>query len=117
MYLSIPTWLVFLFLGIASFAPVVSLRPRWWALYYGALLVCWALVSVAASRRMARQERRARRKFVRTLRKSRDAEPAADASRRRLRVSPTSAASGTKTYNALRASDVDDSADATARSL
>ena len=67
MKLTIPTWLVFLFLGIASFAPVVSVRPGWWVPYYGALLVCWVLVSVAAKRRVAREDRKAKRKLVRML--------------------------------------------------
>jgi hypothetical protein len=90
MKLTIPTWLVFLFLGVASFAPVVSLRPRWWALYYGTLLVCWVLVSVAAVRRVAREERKAKRKLARMLRQLRDttnaeaAETDADAVRHAL---------------------------------
>jgi hypothetical protein len=58
----IPTWLMFLFLGIASFAPLVRLRPgRWMPYYYGTLLVCWVLVSVAAMRRVAREDRKAKR--------------------------------------------------------
>ena len=73
MKLTIPTWLLFLVLGIASFAPVVSLRPRWWAPYYGALLVCWVLVSVAAMRQVAREDREAKRKLARMLRQLRDA--------------------------------------------
>jgi hypothetical protein len=73
MKLTISTWLVFLFLGIASFAPLVSLRPGWWMLYYGALLVCWILVAVAAMRRVARQDQKAKRKFARMLRQLRDA--------------------------------------------
>jgi len=76
MKLTIPTWLLFLVLGIASFAPVVSLRPRWWAPYYGALLVCWVLVSVAAMRQVAREDRKAKRKLARMLRQLRDAENA-----------------------------------------
>ena len=52
------TWLMFLYLGIASFAPVVvSLRPgRWMPYYYGALLMWWVLVSLATVRRRAREE-------------------------------------------------------------
>jgi len=73
MKLTIPTWLLFLVLGIASFAPVVSLRPRWWAPYYGALLVGWVLVSVAAMRQVAREDREAKRKLARMLRQLRDA--------------------------------------------
>ena len=73
MKLTIPTWLLFLVLGIASFAPVVSLRPRWWAPYYGALLVCWVLVSVAAMRQVAREDREAKQKLARMLRQLRDA--------------------------------------------
>ena len=76
MKLTIPTWLVFLFLGIASFAPVVSLRPGWWVPYYGALLVCWVLVSVAAMRRVAREDRKAKRKLARMLRQLRAAKNA-----------------------------------------
>ena len=77
MKLKIPTWLMFLFLGIASFAPVVSLRPGWWVrYYYGALLVCWVLVAVAAMRRVAREDRKAKRQLVRMLRQLRDAKNA-----------------------------------------
>jgi membrane protein implicated in regulation of membrane protease activity len=76
MKLTIPTWLVFLFLGIASFAPIVSLRPRWWAPYYGAMLVCWVLVSVAAMRRVARRDQKPKRKLARMLRQLRDAKNA-----------------------------------------
>jgi hypothetical protein len=73
----IPTWLMFLFLGIASFAPLVRLRPgRWMPYYYGTLLVCWVLVSVAAMRRVAREEREAKRKVARILRLLRDAKNA-----------------------------------------
>jgi hypothetical protein len=77
MKLKIPTWLMFLFLGIASFAPVVSLRPGWWVpYYYGALLVCWVVVSVAAMRRVAREDRKAKRQLARMLRQLRDAKEA-----------------------------------------
>ena len=65
--LTIPTWLAFVFLGIASFVPVVSLRPAWWLLYYAALLACWVLVSVAAKRSMAREDRKGKRKLARVL--------------------------------------------------
>jgi hypothetical protein len=68
MKLTIPTWLAFVFLGTASFAPVVSLRPAWWMLYYGALLTCWVLVSVAARRSVAREDRKGKRKLARVLR-------------------------------------------------
>ena len=75
--MKIPTWLMFLFLGIASFAPVVSLRPGWWVpYYYGALLVCWVVVSVAAMRRVAREDRKAKRQPARMLRQLRDAKEA-----------------------------------------
>jgi hypothetical protein len=74
--LKIPTWLMFLFIGIASFAPVVSLRPGWWMPYYGALLVCWVLVVAAAMRRLAREDRKAKRKLARRLRQLRDAKNA-----------------------------------------
>ena len=77
MKLKIPTWLMFLFLGIAAFAPVVSLRPGWWVpYYYGALLACWVLVSVAAMRRVAREDRKAKRQLARMLRQLRDAKEA-----------------------------------------
>jgi Domain of unknown function (DUF4381) len=76
MKLTIPTWLVFLFLGTASFAPLVSLRPGWWMLYYGALLVCWVLVAVAAMRQVARADRKAKRKLARMLRQLQDAKNA-----------------------------------------
>jgi hypothetical protein len=83
----VPIWLMFLFLGIASFAPVVvSLRPGWWmTYYYGALLVWWVLVSVAAMRWAAREEQKAERQPVRPVPQLRDpknakaAEPRADA--------------------------------------
>jgi len=72
-----PTWLMFLFLVIASFAPLVSLRPgRWMPYYYGALLAYWVLVAVAAMRRLAREEREAKRKVARILRLLRDAKNA-----------------------------------------
>jgi hypothetical protein len=57
--MTIPTWLMLVSLAIASFAPVVSLRPGWWVpYYYGALLVWWVLVSVAAMRRVAREDQK-----------------------------------------------------------
>jgi hypothetical protein len=65
--MTIPTWLMFLFLGIASLGPHVSLWPRWWIAYYGALLVCWVLMSVTDMRRAAREERQAQRTLVRML--------------------------------------------------
>jgi hypothetical protein len=76
--LTIPTWLVFLFLAIASFAPIVNLQPRWWAPYYGALLMCWVVVSVAAVRRMARDDQKLERTLAkgRQLRDAKNAEPA-----------------------------------------
>jgi hypothetical protein len=76
MKLTIPTWLVFFFLGIASFAPIVNVRPRWWALYYGALLMCWVLVSVAAMCRMAREDQNPERRLARVRRQPRDAKNA-----------------------------------------
>jgi hypothetical protein len=68
MYLRIPTWLIFLFLVVASFAPVVSARPAWWIPYYAALLACWIGAVIAAFRRARQEERAARREFRRTLR-------------------------------------------------
>jgi hypothetical protein len=72
MYLKIPTWLAFLFLCIASFAPVASAWRGWWVVYYGALLACWILVSVAAMRGVARDERKAKRKLDRMRQRLRD---------------------------------------------
>jgi predicted LPLAT superfamily acyltransferase len=68
-----PTWLMFVYLGIASFAPVlVSLRPgRWMSYYYGALLLWWVLGSVAAVRRLAREE--TERRLARIAPQPRDA--------------------------------------------
>ena len=89
--MKIPTWLMFLSLGIASFAPVVGLRPGWWVpYYYGALLVGWVLVSVAAMRGVAREDRQRKGQLARTLRQRRDAKTAeaaethADAARHEL---------------------------------
>jgi hypothetical protein len=64
MGMTIPTWLMFLFLGIASLGPHVSLWPRWWIAYYGALLVCWVVMSVADMRRAVREERQAQRNLA-----------------------------------------------------
>ena len=75
--MKIPTWLMFISLGIASFAPVVSLRPGWWVpYYYGALLVWWVLVSVAAMRGVAREDQKAKRQLARTPHQLRDAKNA-----------------------------------------
>jgi hypothetical protein len=71
--LRIPTWLIFVFLVVASFAPVVSLRPGWWLPYYGALMMCWVLVVVAALRQADQEDRAARLQFLRTLRRLQDA--------------------------------------------
>jgi hypothetical protein len=68
MYVMIPTWLIFLFLVVASFAPVVSARPAWWIPYYAALLACWIVAIIAAFRRARHEERAARQEFRRTLR-------------------------------------------------
>lgn len=99
MYLPIPNWLVFLFLGIASFAPMASAWPGWWMVYYSTLLACWVLVSVVAVRRVALQERRAKLKLARMVRKDRGArtqdsrlDAAALEPRRRLSL-PTNAVS------------------------
>jgi hypothetical protein len=73
MYMMIPTWLIFVFLVVASFAPVVSLRPGWWLPYYGALLMCWILVVIAALRRAGKEERVAHHQFLQALRKVQDA--------------------------------------------
>jgi hypothetical protein len=68
MYLMIPTWLIFVFLVIASFAPIVSLRPGWWIPYYAGLLACWVVAVIAALRRAGQEERAAHQEFVRALR-------------------------------------------------
>ena len=81
MSMTIPTWLMFLFLGIASLGPHVSPWPRWWIAYYGALLVCWVLMSVTDMRRAARKERQAQRNLVRMLPQFR-AVPETDAAER-----------------------------------
>ena len=73
MYLMIPTWLIFVFLVVASFAPVVSLRPGWWLPYYAALMMCWVLVVVAALRQSDQDDRAARHQLLRTLRRLQDA--------------------------------------------
>jgi hypothetical protein len=67
MYLPIPTSVIFLFLGIASFAPLASHWPGWWMAYYGALLACWVVASVTAMRRVARRERREKQRLRRTV--------------------------------------------------
>ena len=69
---------MFLLLGIASLGPHVSLWPRGWIAYYGALLVCWVLMSVADMRRAVREERQAQHNLARTLRQFR-AVPETDA--------------------------------------
>jgi hypothetical protein len=66
MYL--PTWLLFAFLTVSAFAPVAGRWRGWWVVYYGALLVCWALVSVAAFRKAARADRMRQRKLARLFR-------------------------------------------------
>jgi len=72
MSLPIPIWLAFLLLCIASLAPVMSRWPGWWMAYYGALLMCWALVSVVAMRRVAREDRQTKVELARLLRQLRD---------------------------------------------
>jgi hypothetical protein len=72
MKLPIPIWLAFLLLCVASFAPVASRWPDWWMAYYGALLVCWALMSVVAMRRVAREDRETKVELARVLRQLRD---------------------------------------------
>jgi hypothetical protein len=78
MYLPIPTALVFLFLVIASFAPIASTWPGWWLPYYLALLSCWIVTSVAALRRIGRRERKAKRTRARRIRELADARSAAE---------------------------------------
>jgi hypothetical protein len=56
MHLPIPTWLLFLFLGIAAFAPLASRTPgRWLVAYYISLFACWIVVSIAAVRQLVRE--------------------------------------------------------------
>ncbi len=69
--MTIPTWLILLFLGIASLGPHVSRWPRLWIAYYAALLACWVLMSIADMRRAIREERQARRDLAMTLREFR----------------------------------------------
>src|ERR1700741_1136226 len=71
MGMTIPTWLMYLFLIIASLGPLVSLWPRWRIAYYGALLVCWVLMSVVDMRRAAREERQAQGNLAGVLRRFR----------------------------------------------
>jgi hypothetical protein len=68
MYLQIATPLVFLFLAIASFAPVASYWAGWWAAYYGALFVCWVVAAVVAMRRVTQEERKRRMEYIKKLR-------------------------------------------------
>ena len=67
MGMKTPTWLMFLFLGIAALGPHVSPWPRGWIAYYGALLACWILMSVMDLRRAAREERQVERTLARLL--------------------------------------------------
>ena len=76
LYLSVPLWLLLLFLGIAAFAPVAGRWPGWWLGYYGALLACWVLVAIAAFRQAAREDREAQRVLARRLRQLREPEQA-----------------------------------------
>jgi hypothetical protein len=91
-----PIWLMFLALGLASFAPVVvGLRPGWWALsYFGAVLVWWVWMSVARARGEAGSEPA----------EMRAATPASRRSGRRLIVVARDAGS---LYDRLRRSGVD----------
>jgi hypothetical protein len=82
MGMTIPTWLMYLLLSIASLGPLVSPWPRWWIAYYGALLVCWVLMSVVDMRRAVREERQAEGNLARVLRQFR-ADPEAEAAAER----------------------------------
>jgi hypothetical protein len=84
MYLPIPVWFLFAFLTVAAFAPVAGRWPRWWVVYYGALLVCWAFVSVVAFRRAARANRMRQRKLDRLFRQHRNAQKTGWSGRARL---------------------------------
>jgi hypothetical protein len=59
MHLPVPTSLLFLFLCVAASAPLASRWSGWWMPYYGALLVCWSLITIAALRRATREDRNA----------------------------------------------------------
>jgi len=72
--LRLPTWLLFTFLIIASFAPAAGRWRGWWFIYYGALFACWVWMSVAAARRAAREDRRRQRKIARLMRQHRNAQ-------------------------------------------
>jgi hypothetical protein len=74
MYL--PTWLLFAFLTVSAFAPVAGRWRGWWVAYYGALLVSWVFVSVAAFRKAARAGRMRQRKLARLFRQHQDEEKA-----------------------------------------
>ena len=69
--MTVPTWLMYLFLAIAAVGPHVSLWPRWWIAYYGALLACWVVMSVGDMRRAAREERQTQRHLARMLQQQR----------------------------------------------
>jgi hypothetical protein len=50
----IPTWLLFISLVVASFAPIVILEAGWWVpFYYGALLAWWVSVALLRSEGLA----------------------------------------------------------------
>jgi hypothetical protein len=57
MYLPIRTWLVFLFLSIAAFAPLAGERPDWLIAYYVALFACWIVTAILAVYRLATDDR------------------------------------------------------------
>jgi hypothetical protein len=70
----ISTRLLLVYLGIASFAPVVlGLRPgRWVPYYYGALLIWWGLVSVASVRRIRLRDQTLESQLSRAIRQRQD---------------------------------------------
>ena len=58
MYLPIRTWMAFLFLAVAAFAPVAGQQPGWLVAYYAALFACWIGAAIWAVRRLATENLR-----------------------------------------------------------
>jgi hypothetical protein len=81
MYLPIPTSLLILFLCVAALAPLGSGWPRWWMPYYGALLVCWILMMIAAMRRLAREDRQSVQRLLQDANSADELEAQAEAGR------------------------------------
>jgi hypothetical protein len=75
------TSLLVLIFGVASLGPVVSFWPRWWTAYYGFLVMCWIVLSYAARRRVAQEQRQANLKFAGLLHEDREATAGVDEDR------------------------------------